>query len=52
MANLRDWLIPLDHLKLESPLGQGQFGKVFLGSLLMKSGSRKLVAVKTIKGET
>ena len=50
MDALKDWLISPDELKITNALGQGQFGKVFLGFLKMKSGSDKKVAVKTIKG--
>ena len=49
MNSLKDWMIPKDHLVLGSGLGQGQFGKVFLGELKMKSGSTKKVACKTMK---
>lgn len=52
MDLLEEWLIPQDTLELGSTLGQGQFGKVFLGLLEMKSGTKRKVAVKTIKGES
>lgn len=51
MNSLKDWMIERDHLEMSSALGQGQFGKVFLGSLKMKSGTQRKVACKTMKGE-
>lgn len=51
MDKLKVWMIPQECLDLSTPLGQGQFGKVFSGHLKMKSGMQKKVAVKTIKGE-
>lgn len=50
MDKLKVWMIPQDCLEMSTPLGQGQFGKVFLAHLKMKSGNHKKVAVKTIKG--
>ena len=49
MVSLRDRLISKDNIELGSTLGQGQFGKVFKGKLLMRSGSTKQVACKTMK---
>ena len=49
MASLRDRLISKDNIELGSALGQGQFGKVFKGKLLMRSGATKQVACKTMK---
>jgi len=51
MEQLQDRLIPREHLELGNALGQGQFGKVFAGSLEMKSGLKKKVAVKTMKSK-
>lgn len=52
METLRDWIIPYKHMKMGKPLGQGQFGKVFLGTLQTKTGAKEEVAVKTIKGNS
>ena len=48
---LKDWLILRERLELSNTLGQGQFGKVFLGYLKMETGNNIKVAVKTIKGK-
>lgn len=50
MEKLAEWLMPLENLYLVKGIGQGQFGKVFEGSLKLKNGEKKKVAVKTIKG--
>jgi len=52
MSKLKGHMIDNSYLEIGTMLGSGQFGKVFLGSLQMTSGSRKKVAVKTIKGRS
>ena len=51
MTALHGWMIDKEHLQPGKCLGQGQFGKVFLGSLTMKGGGTKEVAFKTMKSK-
>mgnify|MGYP001791618140 FL=1 len=51
MITLQGWMIDKEHLQPGKCLGQGQFGKVFLGNLAMNGGGTREVAVKTIKSK-
>ncbi|XP_067935788.1 uncharacterized protein [Watersipora subatra] len=51
MALLQKWVIAQERLECGKTLGQGQFGKVFLGNLETDQGTTETVAVKTIKGD-
>ena len=51
MIALQGWMLDKEHLQPGKCLGQGQFGKVFLGNLTMKSGGTREVAFKTMKSK-
>ncbi|CAH1793779.1 unnamed protein product [Owenia fusiformis] len=50
-ANVEDVLMEEDRLKIERPIGKGQFGQVYRGSLVDPNGQAPMVvAVKTLHG--
>ena len=48
-----DWFLPPEDLKILDPIGEGQFGTVFKGHLMLPdSQTHTEVAVKTLKEES